>query len=95
MVACVVAYRSTGDAKWLKEAVRAFEWFLGRNHLGRSMYNPVTGGVRDGLRPADMNMNEGAESIVSFLDALIELKHLDVSDVAELIHQSAEFGVSC
>ena len=49
--ACLEAYRITGDKSWRKEARRAFEWFLGRNDLNLPIYDPTTGGCRDGLHP--------------------------------------------
>jgi hypothetical protein len=72
--ACLEAYRSTRDEYWRKEARRAFEWFLGRNDLNLSVYDPTTGGCRDGLHPDRMNENQGAESTLAFLQALLELR---------------------
>ncbi len=45
----------------------AFEWFLGRNQLLQTIYNPVTGGCFDGLEETQVNLNQGAESTVSYL----------------------------
>jgi hypothetical protein len=72
--ACLEAYRSTGDKRWRREARRAFEWFLGRNDLNLSVYDPTTGGCRDGLHPDRPNENQGAESTLAFLQALLELR---------------------
>ncbi|MBN2413054.1 glycosyltransferase family 4 protein [candidate division KSB1 bacterium] len=72
--ACLEAYRSTADERWRKEARRAFEWFLGRNDLNLSVYDPTTGGCRDGLHPDRPNENQGAESTLAFLQALLELR---------------------
>jgi hypothetical protein len=71
--ACLEAYRSTGDKRWRKEARRAFEWFLGRNDLNLTIYDPTTGGCRDGLHPDRPNENQGAESTLAFLQTLLEL----------------------
>ena len=71
--ACLEAYRSTEDAGWRREARRAFEWFLGRNDLNVSLYDPTTGGCRDGLHSDRPNENQGAESTLAFLHALLEL----------------------
>ncbi len=71
--ACLEAYRSTGDDYWLREAQCAFEWFLGRNDLNLSLYDPTTGGCRDGLHPDRPNENQGAESTLAFLQAWLEL----------------------
>jgi hypothetical protein len=48
---------------------RAFDWFLGGNHLKQIMYNPCTGGCYDGLELTHVNLNQGAESTVSYLMA--------------------------
>jgi len=72
--ACLEAYRLTGDKRWRKEARRAFEWFLGRNDLNLPIYDPTTGGCRDGLHPDRLNENQGAESTLAFLQSLLELR---------------------
>jgi glycosyltransferase involved in cell wall biosynthesis len=72
--ACLEAYRSTGDVRWRTEARRAFEWFLGRNDLNMPLYDPTTGGCRDGLHSDRPNENQGAESTVAFLQTLLELR---------------------
>ncbi len=72
--ACLEAHRFTGDDRWLNEARRAFEWFLGRNDLGLPVYDPATGGCRDGLHADRPNENQGAESSLAFLQALLELR---------------------
>jgi hypothetical protein len=72
--ACLEAYRITGDKQWHKEARRAFEWFLGRNDLNLSIYDPISGGCLDGLHPDRLNENQGAESTIAFLQALLELQ---------------------
>ena len=45
----------------------AFNWFLGENHLRQIIYNPSTGGCYDGLEEHQVNLNQGAESTVSYL----------------------------
>ncbi len=72
--ACLEAYRITWDMRWRKEARRAFEWFLGRNDLNAPVYDPTTGGCRDGLHPDRVNENQGAESTLAFLQSLLELR---------------------
>ncbi len=72
--ACLEAYRFTSDDHWIKEARRAFEWFLGRNDLHLAVYDPTTGGCRDGLHPDRPNENQGAESTLAFLQSLLELR---------------------
>lgn len=47
--------------------VRAFEWFLGNNPLNQTIYNPCTCGCYDGLELYNVNLNQGAESTLSYL----------------------------
>ena len=72
--ACLEAYRATGDDRWRKEAWSAFNWFLGGNDLQISLYDPTTGGCRDGLHPERVNENQGAESTLAFLMARVEMR---------------------
>jgi hypothetical protein len=72
MSACLQAYRMTGDKSWREQARSVFEWFLGRNDLHMPVYDPITGGCRDGLHPDRPNENQGAESTLAFLQALLE-----------------------
>ena len=72
--ACLAAYAVTNVAGWLEYAQTAFDWFLGRNDLGQSLFDPETGGCRDGLHPDRCNENQGAESTLAFLHALLEMR---------------------
>jgi len=74
--ACLQAHRVTGDSRWRNEAWSAFNWFLGDNDLQLPLYDSVTGGCRDGLHPDRANENQGAESTLSFLMALLEMRSL-------------------
>ena len=74
--ACLQAFRATGDVQWRTEAWSAFNWFLGDNDLNAALYDASTGGCRDGLHPDRVNENQGAESTLSFLLALVEMQHL-------------------
>ena len=52
----------------------AFNWFLGKNHLHETIYNPCTGGCYDGLEETRVNLNQGAESTVSYLMARLRVE---------------------
>lgn len=52
----------------------AFNWFLGYNHLKQTIYNPCTGGCYDGLEETSVNLNQGAESTISYLLARLTLE---------------------
>jgi glycosyltransferase involved in cell wall biosynthesis len=75
--ACLEAYRSTNDPYWHEQASIAFEWFLGRNDLGLSLYDSKTGGCRDGLHMDRVNQNQGAESTLAYLISLSEMRLLE------------------
>jgi glycosyltransferase involved in cell wall biosynthesis len=81
--ACLQAYRVTGDDRWRSEAWSAFNWFLGDNDLQLPLYDPETGGCRDGLHPDRANQNQGAESTLSFVMALLEMRSLQESERPE------------
>lgn len=72
--ASIDAFHITKDQFWKKEANRAFEWFLGRNDLKVSLYDPTTGGCRDGLHSDRMNENQGAESTLAFMQSMLEMR---------------------
>jgi glycosyltransferase involved in cell wall biosynthesis len=72
--ACLDAFRITEDIGWYDYATQAFEWFFGRNALGVSMYDKATGGCRDGLHVDRLNENQGAESTLSLIQSMLEMK---------------------
>ena len=75
--ASLQAYRATGEGIWRKEAWTAFNWFLGDNDLQIALYDVASGRCRDGLHPDRANENQGAESTLSFLMALLEMRKLE------------------
>jgi len=62
-------YKVFNDEKYVQMMQNSFNWFLGKNHLNQIIYNPVTGGCYDGLEEKNVNLNQGAESTVSYLMA--------------------------
>ena len=75
--ACLEAYRITKEKTWHDKALNTFQWFLGSNDLGISLYDPVAGGCYDGLHINRVNRNQGAESTLSFLLALTEMTQME------------------
>ncbi|MGH7281562.1 MAG: glycosyltransferase family 4 protein [Polyangiaceae bacterium] len=75
--ACLDAGRISGQARWTAHARRAFEWFFGQNPLNRPVFDAMTGGCRDGIHVDRMNENQGAESTLSFLQAVAEMRSAD------------------
>ena len=74
IAACLEAEHSTGDALWAERARWAFNWFVGENQLKLPLYDPRTGGCRDGLHEDRVNENQGAESSLCFLASLLEMR---------------------
>jgi glycosyltransferase involved in cell wall biosynthesis len=62
-------YEVFKDENYLERIKTSFNWFLGANHLHQIIYNPCTGGCYDGLEENYVNLNQGAESTVSYLMA--------------------------
>jgi hypothetical protein len=79
VAACAEAARATGDAAWIDVAWTAFDWFQGHNVLGLALADPRTGGCRDGLLEDRTNDNQGAESTLAYLAALVEMKAVDAA----------------
>ncbi|MGB7263955.1 MAG: glycosyltransferase family 4 protein, partial [Terracidiphilus sp.] len=80
--ACLEAYRITNEERWIEEARCVFSWFLGKNDLHVPLYDATTGGCKDGLHPDRVNENQGAESTLSFLMALLEMQGTTATNAA-------------
>ena len=63
----MTAYNVTGKEDYYEKAALSYNWFLGRNSLGQTIYDEATGGCYDGLLPDCINLNQGAESTVCYL----------------------------
>ncbi len=90
--ACLAAGRADGGAEWSTEALRAFEWFLGENDLQAALTDPETGSCSDGLHPDRTNENKGAESVLSYLLGLVEIrqfKRMTAIDCARPVSKAA------
>ncbi len=74
--ACKVAFRLTGERRYLRYMRMAFDWFLGVNDKGQPLYNFKTGGCSDGLTAMGVNQNQGAESTLCYLLALLTLMEI-------------------
>jgi hypothetical protein len=74
-------YETFHKEEYYKKMNIAFNWFLGKNRLCQIIYNPCTGGCYDGLEETHVNLNQGAESTVSYLMARLTMekyKNLDI-----------------
>lgn len=74
--ACLAAHQADGDPEWRRGAECAFAWFLGANDLATPLVDMATGACRDGLHADRANENRGAESVLSYLLGLAEIRSL-------------------
>jgi hypothetical protein len=68
-------YEAFADEEYLIKMEIAFNWFLGSNRLHQTIYNPCTGGCYDGLEETHVNLNQGAESTISYLMARLTVEN--------------------
>jgi glycosyltransferase involved in cell wall biosynthesis len=74
-------YQEFNNPFYLDKMSIAFNWFLGRNQLHQIVYNPATGGCYDGLEEKNVNINQGAESTVSYLMARLTMEQFADSEI--------------
>ncbi len=71
--ACLAAEEYVRDGTYADQALKAFYWFTGENDCGQPLYDFATGGCRDGLHAGGVNLNQGAESTISWLMSLMNI----------------------
>lgn len=76
IAACLAAWNADVDTDWAAEALLAFGWFFGNNDLRTTLIDPRTGACSDGLHMDRPNENKGAESTLSYLLGLLEIRQL-------------------
>jgi glycosyltransferase involved in cell wall biosynthesis len=69
--ACIEAFNCTRDEEWIAYAYRCLNWYQGENDLRVPLCDYATGGCRDGLEAQGANENQGAESTLCWLMALL------------------------
>lgn len=87
VMACLAARDITTAPKWTSFAHAAFNWYVGKNALGKSVYNPRTGGCGDGLQKDGVKKDQGAESLLVFLLSLLALETAHIAEHAEEMSQ--------
>ncbi len=88
-------YRSFKEEAYRYKMRQSFNWFLGNNHLQQIIYNPCTGGCYDGLEENYVNLNQGAESTVSYLMARLTIEKYSTVDAGRLKSENVkEYSVN-
>jgi glycosyltransferase involved in cell wall biosynthesis len=82
--ACAAAFLVDAKPFWDTEAMRAFNWFMGKNDLGLALVDVASGSCCDGLHPDRRNENRGGESVVSYLLALFEIRQIALRGEAKV-----------
>ncbi|MBS1494865.1 MAG: glycosyltransferase family 4 protein [Bacteroidetes bacterium] len=77
MDACYQAYLITKNPEWISRVNMAFSWFLGNNERQEPICDFATGGCYDGLTSTMFNQNQGAESTLSWLLALLRMTKIN------------------
>lgn len=74
VLALATMFDLCGDYFYQTKMIQSFNWFLGNNILNQVMYSHLSGGCYDGLREREVNLNQGAESTISYLLARLVLE---------------------
>jgi hypothetical protein len=72
--AAISAFKATSNRFYREKAETIFSWFLGNNVHGVPVYDSETGSCYDGLTEIGLNLNKGAEAIISYLSARMDLE---------------------
>jgi hypothetical protein len=72
------AYEATGEKKYLQKAKSCHAWYEGVNSKGISLIDSETGGCYDGLTQQGVNLNMGAESLVSYVISYMKISEVNV-----------------
>jgi len=73
-LAYLKAYKLSGKYIFLGKARTCFSWYRGLNSKNLSLVDTETGGCYDGITANGLNLNQGAESVVSFWIAYLEIE---------------------
>jgi hypothetical protein len=66
-LAYMEAYMATGKEAYLEKATICRKWYTGNNSMGLFLIDRDSGGCFDGLTEKGVNLNMGAESIISYV----------------------------
>jgi glycosyltransferase involved in cell wall biosynthesis len=79
-------YEVSRDEDYKLKMETAFSWFLGNNRLHQIIYNPCTSGCYDGLEETHVNLNQGAESTISYLLARLTVEKYKIPEITQPEH---------
>jgi hypothetical protein len=76
LLAAGIALEATGASRYRDTMESAYGWYLGRNDADASVADPRSGACGDGIGPAGVSRNQGAESTLMWLTALEHVRSL-------------------
>lgn len=78
MVLCASKlFEITKDKKYLTVAYDWFGFFWGNNFHKKPLFDFESGGLFDGIKPSGFNKNQGAESVLAYLLAHVEMIRIE------------------
>jgi hypothetical protein len=80
LLAAETAFEQTGAPRYREAMESAYGWFLGRNDAHTPVADPLSGAGADGIGPAGVSRNQGAESTLMWLIALEHIRGLRARD---------------
>jgi hypothetical protein len=80
LLAAEIAFEETADPRYRDAMESAYGWFLGRNDAHTPVADPISGAGADGVGPAGVSRNQGAESTLMWLIALEHIRDLRARD---------------
>jgi hypothetical protein len=88
--AATAAFQHSNDRRWIDVAWRAYRWYMGDNDLDVPIASSGDGGCFDGLMSDRVNLNQGAESVLSFQFACCAMQRLVLAGGGEALVEPAE-----
>jgi hypothetical protein len=76
LLAAETAFEETADPRYRDAMESAYGWFLSRNDAHAPVADPTSGAGADGIGPAGVSRNQGAESTLMWLIALEHIRDL-------------------
>lgn len=76
-MANLALFKTTQEQEYFDNAIKWMSWYFGNNSKKVEVFDSVTGGCFDGINEDGVNLNQGAESIITYL-----LAYLALADIA-------------
>jgi len=85
VIAFLAVYKICLSPENYQKALKWFAWYHGYNIKKVSVYDPVTKGCFDGINAEGINLNQGAESIITYLLAYLVFSDIELKTTPKKI----------